>query len=203
MALPPEHLGDPRVFPRPKSRLGACGGASLRTRRVSAGFTRRAWFRPSRVFSLSDPPGACGTLRRIAETARMPTILFVHLSWTTVRRMPMVGLSEARFLGRFLPAEAKRLGAAVIATGMVCDHVHLVLRIPGRIDMPRLVQGLKGASARLANKDQTISLTGLRWAHGYHLVSVSPRNLQAAVAYVKGQSGRHPDRAIGGLEADD
>jgi REP element-mobilizing transposase RayT len=133
----------------------------------------------------------------------MPTILFVHLSWATFRRMPMVGLSEARFLGRFLPAEARRQGAAVVAMGMVCDHVHLVLRIPGRIDMPRLVQGLKGASARLANQDQTISLTGLRWAHGYHLVSVSPRNVKAAVAYVTGQRARHPDRAIEGLGADD
>jgi REP element-mobilizing transposase RayT len=132
----------------------------------------------------------------------MPTILFVHLIWATFRRMPMVGPSEARFLGRFLPAEARRQGAAVIAQGMVCDHVHLVLRIPGRIDMPRLVQGLKGASARYANQDQTISLTGLRWEHGYHLVSVSPRDVKATVAYVKSQDKRHPDRAIGGLESD-
>jgi len=116
--------------------------------------------------------------------------------------MPMIGPSEARFLSRFLPAEAQRQGAAVIAAGMVCDHVHLVLRIPGRIDMPRLVQGLKGASARLANQDQTISRTGLRWAHGYHLVSVSPRNVKAAVAYARGQRARHPDRAVRDLGSD-
>lgn len=126
----------------------------------------------------------------------MPIILFVHLSWTTFRRMPMVGPTEARFLGRFLPAEARRHGATTIALGMVCDHVHLILRLPGRLDLPRLVQGLKGASARLANQDERISRTGLRWAHGYHLVSVSPRNLRPAVEYVRGQSGRHPDRAI-------
>ena len=68
--------------------------------------------------------------------------------------------------------------------------------------MPRLVQGLKGASARYANQDQTISLTGLRWEHGYHLVSVSPRDVKATVAYVKSQDERHPDRAIGGLDSD-
>ena len=45
------------------------------------------------------------------ETVPMPTILFVHLTWATFRRMPMVGPSEARFLGRFLPAEAQRQGA--------------------------------------------------------------------------------------------
>jgi len=112
--------------------------------------------------------------------------------------MPMVGPSEARFLGRFLPAEARRHGAEIVAAGTVCDHVHVILRLPGRFDLPRLVQGLKGASARLANADQNISRTGLRWAHGYHLVSVSPRNLRAAVEYVRSQAERHPERAIDG-----
>jgi REP element-mobilizing transposase RayT len=126
----------------------------------------------------------------------MPIILFIHLTWATFRRMPMIGPTEARFLRRFLPSEAQRHGAAIIAMGMVCDHVHLVLRLPGRFDLPRLVQGLKGASARLANQDNRISLAGLRWAHGYHLISVSPRNLRVAVQYVRRQAQRHPDRAI-------
>jgi REP element-mobilizing transposase RayT len=127
----------------------------------------------------------------------VPIIFFAHLSWTTFRRMPMVGTTEARFLGRFLPAEVHRHGATMVALGMVCDHIHLVLRLPGRFDLPRLVQGLKGASARLANQDKSISRTGLRWAHGYHVVSVSPRNVPAAVNYVRTQAERHPDRAIG------
>jgi len=58
----------------------------------------------------------------------MPVTLFVHLSWTTYRRMPMIGASEARFFGRFLPAEARRHRADIIAFGLVCDHVHLLLR---------------------------------------------------------------------------
>ena len=126
----------------------------------------------------------------------MPVTLFVHLTWTTFRRMPMIGATEARFLDRFLPAEARRHGAAVIAHGLVRDHVHLLFRLPGRFDLPRLVQGLKGGSARLANADLQISRGGLRWASGYHVHSVSPRSLPAAVDYVRGQADRHPDRVI-------
>jgi len=126
----------------------------------------------------------------------MPVVLFVHLTWTTFRRMPMIGATEARFLGRFLPAEARRHRTTIIAVGLVRDHVHVLLRLPGRFDLPRLVQGLKGASARLANADQRISRGGLRWANGYHVRSVSPRNLPAAVDYVHRQGDRHPDRAI-------
>jgi REP element-mobilizing transposase RayT len=126
----------------------------------------------------------------------MPVALFVHLTWTTFHRLPMIGPVAAQFLGRFLPAEAGRHGAAILACGMVSDHVHLMLRLPGRFDLPRLVQGLKGASARLANQDQQISKAGLRWAPGYNAFSVSPRNLKAAIAYVRSQAMHHPDRAI-------
>jgi len=131
----------------------------------------------------------------------MPVILFVHLTWTTYLRYlrkPMIGSSEARFLGRFLPAEAQRHGGQIIAMGMVSDHGHLILRLPAKWDLPRVVQGLKGASARLATQDQAISGRSLRWARGYHAQSVGPRQLSSAVEYVKRQAQRHPERAIPG-----
>ena len=110
--------------------------------------------------------------------------------------MPMIGVSEAAFLKRFLPAEAQRHDATMIGLGMVCDHVHVLLRLPGRFDVPRLMQGLKGASARLANQHPNNSRSGLRWAAGYSAYSVGPRNLKAVADYVRNQAARHPDRAI-------
>ena len=126
----------------------------------------------------------------------MPVVFFAFLTWKTFRNMPMIGTSEARFLERFLPAEAKRHGAATLALGMVQDHVHMVLRLPSRIDLPRLAQGLKGASARLINKDLRLSTTGVRWGTGYSAYSVSPRDLKGTIQYVRDQPLRHPDRAI-------
>jgi REP element-mobilizing transposase RayT len=105
----------------------------------------------------------------------------------------MIGSREARVLGRFLPAEALRHGCDTIALGIVADHVHIVLRLPSRLDLPRLVQGLKGASSRLVNLD---SVAGLRWAKGYEANTVSPSGLNNLVLYVKSQSRRHPGRAI-------
>jgi REP element-mobilizing transposase RayT len=73
----------------------------------------------------------------------MPVVLIVHVTWTTYRRFPMIGGSEAAFLRRFLPAGAIRLGARVLALGLVQDHAHLILRLPARYDLPRLVQELR------------------------------------------------------------
>jgi REP element-mobilizing transposase RayT len=85
----------------------------------------------------------------------------------------------------------------VLAIGVVKDHVHLLLRLAPVLDVPRLVQGLKGASARVANRDCVIKDVTLRWAAGYDLRSVSPCNLVRAERYVKAQAKRHRWLAIG------
>ena len=126
----------------------------------------------------------------------MPAKLYAHLSWTTDARLPMLGASEERFLRAFLPVEAQRHRAEVAALGIVSDHIHVLLRLPSVIDVPKLVQGMKGASARLINKDPDIGPNRIKWARGYDVRSVSPRNLTQAVKYIARQSQRHPERAI-------
>ena len=100
----------------------------------------------------------------------------------------MITPRVAAFLCRFLPAEANRHGCEVIALGVVRDHVHMVLRIPLRVDLPRLVQGLEGASARLGNRDSAV---GFRWEKGYQVKTVSPSGLPRVIAYVRNQTARH------------
>jgi putative transposase len=107
----------------------------------------------------------------------------------------MIGPKEERFLKSFLPGQAERNGATVMAIGMVTDHVHVLLRLEPVFSMPKLVQSLKGASSRLSKRDDEGG-RGLRWAKGYDLRSVSPKNLGAAIGYVRNQASRHPDRAI-------
>lgn len=126
----------------------------------------------------------------------MPAHIYAHLTWTTFARLPLIDASVVGFLTKFLPAECVRHKARAIALGIVADHVHLLLELPPIVDIPRLVQGLKGASARIANRDGITRHESLRWAQGYSLRSVSPGNLRAAVSYVRSQAHRHPNRAI-------
>jgi putative transposase len=126
----------------------------------------------------------------------MPLLIFVHVSWTTDQRSPTITRPAANFLRRFLPAEAGRHRARVIAIGMVADHVHVLLRIHGAFDLPRLVQGFKGASSRILNADMVLAPMGLRWARGYDARSVSPGAVRRVAAYVATQGRHHPDLAI-------
>ena len=112
----------------------------------------------------------------------MPFRFYAHLSWTTWARLPLIDEQVAHFLGPFLLAEAKRHGARVVEIGIVSDHVHLLLELPPVYDTPRLVQGLKGASARsriatathpAAGCAGTRAMTFGRW--GFGSWRVSPR----------------------------
>src|SRR5438093_7343740 len=59
-----------------------------------------------------------------AYTLGVPVRLYVHLTWTTLQRQPLINHGVADFLRRFLPREAKRHGARLLASGIVADHVH-------------------------------------------------------------------------------
>jgi len=121
----------------------------------------------------------------------MPVRIYAHLSWTTWARLPLVDESVAGFLLRFLLAEAKRHGARVIEIGVVPNHVHLLLQLSPAYDVPRLVQGLKGASARLANRDGFSQNNSLRWETGYDLRSVGIKQLPQVANYVRLQELKH------------
>ena len=126
----------------------------------------------------------------------MPVRLYAHLTWTTLRRLPLLNPEVASFLHRFLRIEAKRHGVHVLETGIVANHVHAIIQLPAVVDIPRLVQGFKGASARIANRDGLMPRAHLRWADGYDLRSVGIRQLPSAVRYVRTQADRHPGLAI-------
>jgi putative transposase len=125
--------------------------------------------------------------------------LYYHIVWTTLDRTPSIDGATARFLVRYLPAVADRLGAQVLESGLVSTHVHLLVRVPPTTKLPVLLQGMKGGSAAVANREIRSSSTGkLRWAHGYSASSVSEVNLDRIRRYVRLQSAHHPQDAIPG-----
>ncbi|MBK6422862.1 MAG: transposase [Gemmatimonadetes bacterium] len=124
--------------------------------------------------------------------------LFAHVVWTTLDRAPILTAGVAEFLVRYLPAMAARDRARMLAVGIVATHLHLLLRLHPQTDIPRMIQRMKGGSARLALLEGHAGY--LRWARGYNIESVSARALPAVAHYVAGQSRHHAELAIAGWE---
>ena len=111
----------------------------------------------------------------------------------------MIDAERARFLQLFFFAVALEERAQILALGIVSTHVHSLIALNVSADIPRLIQRFKGASARVAMRDNIgPRQRPLRWAKGYDLRSVSPGNAARAADYVEAQSLHHPDEAIAG-----
>jgi len=127
--------------------------------------------------------------------------LYLHVTWTTLNRLPLISESVRRFLDGFLRTKAKQHRTNVLAVGMVSDHVHMVVEVEPVFDLPALMQGLKGASARIANRDGHAELRPLQWSAGYDARTVGVSQLRSVINYVTTQASHHPDRAIPGKAA--
>jgi len=125
--------------------------------------------------------------------------LYCHLVWTTRDRLPLIDAATAAFLERYLRSVANRLGTEILEIGMVRTHVHVLARVPPTTSIPVLLQGLKGGSAAVANREVRASGSGkLAWADGYTASSVSEVTLDRMRRYVRRQAEHHPNEAIPG-----
>jgi putative transposase len=124
--------------------------------------------------------------------------LLVHIVWTTREREPTIDSRRAAYLWENLPIIARQERAHILAMGIVATHLHLLVRVHPSTSLPRLLQRMKGGTARAINWDASSGTPALRWAKGYSATTVSPRNVGAAGSYVCHQHRHHPAEAISG-----
>lgn len=121
--------------------------------------------------------------------------IFIHLAWTTHDRLPMINAHTSAFLEDFFKKTAARHDVDVVELAILKTHVHMVVRTPPRLDLPRLVQFFKGGSSFAASRLPDNAL-GLRWAPEYSATSVGPRQLDAVRQYLRKQAEHHPGEGI-------
>jgi len=121
--------------------------------------------------------------------------LFMHLAWTTHDRLPMINDATRTFLEEFFKKTASRQDVQIVDLSILKTHVHMVVRTPPRIDLPRLVQFFKGGSSYAASRHPGNAL-GLRWAPEYSATTVGPRQLETVRRYLRDQPDHHPGEGI-------
>lgn len=121
--------------------------------------------------------------------------LFIHLAWTTHDRLPMINAATSAFLEEFFRKTASRQEVQIVDLAILKTHVHMVIRTPPRIDLPRLVQFFKGGSSHAASRHPG-NVLGLRWAPEYSATSVGPRQLESVKDYLRKQAEHHPGEGL-------
>jgi REP element-mobilizing transposase RayT len=64
--------------------------------------------------------------------------IYVHLAWTTRDRAPMIDAATRTFLDEFFRRTAARERADIVALSILRTHVHVLIRMTPRLDLPRL-----------------------------------------------------------------
>ncbi len=79
----------------------------------------------------------------------------------------------------------------VLASGILADHMHVVVSFRPDTRLCDFVRLTKAVSATRANRRV---MGAIKWARGYHVTTVGTMELKAKIKYVENQFKRHPDR---------
>jgi REP element-mobilizing transposase RayT len=119
------------------------------------------------------------------------TRLFVHVTWSTWDRVPLITGGIERELHALMAGQCRNLDCEALRIGGIEDHVHAVIRLHPAVSVAALVRAMKGASSRAiqdASRDPPF-----RWQAGYAALSVSREVVDGAIDYVTRQREHHRD----------
>lgn len=117
--------------------------------------------------------------------------LKVHLVWITKYRKPVLYGSEGTRLRDILRQVCKELEVEIVSGNIRRDHVHLLLSVPPQVCVSKLVQKLKGVSARKLLQESERFRQAFwghhLWARGYFAVSTGHVTEDIIAEYIQNQ----------------
>ena len=120
--------------------------------------------------------------------------LFYHIVWGTKNREEFISPSWETDLYGYLWGKATALECIPHAIGGMPDHVHVVISIPPKLSIAKIIGQFKGASSHHINQNYADS--AFAWQAEYGVFSFSEKALSKIVAYVKNQKKHHADNSL-------
>ena len=117
--------------------------------------------------------------------------LKLHVVWITKYRKPVLSGEAGQRLRDIIRRICEELEVEILAGNVRLDHVHLLVSIPPKLSVSKLMQRLKGVSARRllqSNKKLQKEFWGKHlWARGYFAVSSGNVTNDVIAEYIKNQ----------------
>ena len=120
--------------------------------------------------------------------------LFYHITWGTKNRLALIEPVWESDLYGFLWGKATALECIPHAVGGMPDHTHVVISIPPKIAVAKLIGQLKGASSHHINEKYASG--SFAWQAEYGVFSFSEKALPTIVEYVKNQKKHHSENTL-------
>lgn len=117
--------------------------------------------------------------------------IFIHLVFVTKYRRKVFSKSHLNSLEKYFKKICMDFESNLIEFNGEDDHVHLLVSIPPKFSISKLVNSLKGPSSRLLKKDHPEIFKkyykGKLWSPSYYAGSSGMSNLETIKNYIKEQ----------------
>jgi putative transposase len=121
--------------------------------------------------------------------------VLVHVIFSTKGRRAVLNESLRPELFAYLATVIRNDGSECYRVGGVTDHVHLAIRLSRTSNVSDLVKEIKSASSKWL-KTKSPRLAKFEWQKGYGAFSVSPKDLNALIAYIDAQEVHHEKQSF-------
>ncbi len=119
--------------------------------------------------------------------------LYYHIIWATKSRQALILPQHEEKLYNYIIGKSDSLGCIVHAINEITDHIHLIVSIPPRLALYDYVRQIKGSSSHYLKSSLS---NQFGWQKGYGVFSISLKNLDIAINYVKRQKEHHQNGTI-------
>lgn len=123
------------------------------------------------------------------------TRIWIHATWATLNRAPVLTRSAAAKVSDFLHEYAGSKSIVLKCNYVNADHVHVLFDLPTSQTIEQVMKLLKGASSYWINKNDLVR-GKFFWGRGYGAFSVSQSAVPAVEKYIANQEEHHRKKSF-------
>lgn len=117
------------------------------------------------------------------------TKLYIHLTFSTKDRLPIIPKSTKTNLHSYLAGTFKSLKSPALIINSVPDHIHALFRMSKNVSLAKVVEQIKKSSSKWMK--ETTGNKSFYWQTGYGAFSVSSSKIETTTRYIARQEIHH------------
>jgi putative transposase len=115
---------------------------------------------------------------------------YVHIVFSTKHRKEFIEAPHEQELYKYISAICLELNVPVLAINGYKDHIHILIMLPSKIALMKVVEKIKSSSSKWY-KTKHANLINFYWQNGYGAFAVSPRHVDQIKGYIAKQHKHH------------
>lgn len=122
----------------------------------------------------------------------MPQSLFkilVHVVFSTKNRADLIAPEIEYDLFGYMDGIIENNGSKLIIANGTANHVHLLISLGKKIDIPELIGDIKRDSSKWIKSDKAIN--NFYWQKGYGAFSIGQSQIEVLINYIERQKEHH------------